>query len=330
MLQFFADQIDQLDLAIDQLALRDRNFDRFALMLVDNVFELTLHEHARRCEYSNSLWLGTGKCPYDQHIVNAALGPTFDAKIKLAKVTGLLTNETGDSVAVLHQYRNTAHHRGLRHEGILQSLAIFYFRLTCEVIPRFQPDFWSIGTSDQLSHRAAKYLGSPDILNLKECIIAACIRLDEVSQYLGETLVDDLYRDLVRAIDATDHDLNFLVKNAVAEVTRDEVVISAQAHRFSHSNPAKLWAKAHGWNGPHDNAYSNWLSNNYPWLVRNDPIPAWRKRSEQLRSETNLHHALRRYSQFVQQTEKIREQIDDLSLIVDGYIQQQVDEALGK
>lgn len=46
MTQFFADQIDQLDLAIDQLAVRDRNFDRFALMLIDNVVELVL---SREC-----------------------------------------------------------------------------------------------------------------------------------------------------------------------------------------------------------------------------------------------------------------------------------------
>jgi hypothetical protein len=44
--QFFSDQVDQLDLALDQLAMRDRNFDRFALMLIDNVVELTLHNHA--------------------------------------------------------------------------------------------------------------------------------------------------------------------------------------------------------------------------------------------------------------------------------------------
>ncbi len=37
MWQFVADQIDQLDLALDQLAMRDRNFDRFAMMLIDNV-----------------------------------------------------------------------------------------------------------------------------------------------------------------------------------------------------------------------------------------------------------------------------------------------------
>jgi hypothetical protein len=45
--QVMADHIDQLDLALDQLAVGDRNFDRFALMLVDNVVELTLHQFAQ-------------------------------------------------------------------------------------------------------------------------------------------------------------------------------------------------------------------------------------------------------------------------------------------
>ena len=35
-IQFLADLIDQLDLALDQLVLNDRNHDRFALILVDN------------------------------------------------------------------------------------------------------------------------------------------------------------------------------------------------------------------------------------------------------------------------------------------------------
>lgn len=47
MMQFFADQIDQMDLALDQLAMHDRNFDRFALMLIDNVVELSLHNYPK-------------------------------------------------------------------------------------------------------------------------------------------------------------------------------------------------------------------------------------------------------------------------------------------
>ena len=55
MMQFMADVIDQLDLAIDQLAINERNFDRFALMLVDNVIELTLHGHAQNISHENEL-----------------------------------------------------------------------------------------------------------------------------------------------------------------------------------------------------------------------------------------------------------------------------------
>jgi hypothetical protein len=53
MIQFLADQLDQLDqldrldLALDQLALKDCNFDRFAPILIDNAVELTLHQHAQ-------------------------------------------------------------------------------------------------------------------------------------------------------------------------------------------------------------------------------------------------------------------------------------------
>ena len=56
MIQFLADNIDQLDLALDQLAIHDRNFDRFAFMLIDNVVELTLHRHAQDKANENDMW----------------------------------------------------------------------------------------------------------------------------------------------------------------------------------------------------------------------------------------------------------------------------------
>ena len=46
MSQFLVDNIEQLDVALDQLKVNDRNFDRFAFMLIDNVIELTLHNYA--------------------------------------------------------------------------------------------------------------------------------------------------------------------------------------------------------------------------------------------------------------------------------------------
>lgn len=73
MIQFLADNIDQLDLALDQLAVSDRNFDRFALMLIDNVVELTLHKYAQDRAAENDRWRSNEEPKYDPKIIERAL-----------------------------------------------------------------------------------------------------------------------------------------------------------------------------------------------------------------------------------------------------------------
>lgn len=96
MNQFFADQIDQLDLAIDQLAVRERNFDRFALMLVDNVVELVLHQHAKD-EVMMGRPLGSNEKPKPEwKTALAATGQSFDAKVRYARETAIISAATAD------------------------------------------------------------------------------------------------------------------------------------------------------------------------------------------------------------------------------------------
>lgn len=108
--QFFSEIVEQLDLAVDQLALRDVNFDRFAMMLIDNVVELTLHRIARERGAKNRLYASLGKVADDEAVVAAALGRHFDAKVRLAVKLGMLTEAAGESIRRLHEFRNEAHH----------------------------------------------------------------------------------------------------------------------------------------------------------------------------------------------------------------------------
>ncbi|RBP31096.1 hypothetical protein DET50_106117 [Marinobacter pelagius] len=89
MLQFLADNIDQLDLALDQLAVQDRNFDRFALMLVDNVVELTLHRYAQDRAAENQFWGRKEEPEHDPKLVEKALRQSFDNKAKAVRDLGL-------------------------------------------------------------------------------------------------------------------------------------------------------------------------------------------------------------------------------------------------
>ena len=117
MLQFRADNIDQLDLALDQLAVGDRNFDRFALMLIDNVAELTLHQYARDKVGQSQSWMRTRKPEYDEKLAASALGRNFSDKAKFALSTDLIDEAMCNSLRYLHSFRNTAYHQGLRHVG---------------------------------------------------------------------------------------------------------------------------------------------------------------------------------------------------------------------
>src|SRR5690349_7826384 len=103
------------------------------MMLIDNVVEPTLHQHAREKAYENKGWGRPIKPVHDRKAVADALGQGFDAKVRLARVTSMFSDEVATSVQLLHGYRNAVCHQGLRHEGILHALAIFYFENACAV-----------------------------------------------------------------------------------------------------------------------------------------------------------------------------------------------------
>ncbi|MGM9489777.1 hypothetical protein [Ideonella sp. YS5] len=105
MSQFFADQIDQLDPAIDQLAVRDRNFDRFALMLIDNVVELVFHQHAKDKVTWGRAFEANHKPKSEWKTAVAATGQGFDSKVRYARETNLISASMAGSIQYLHSFR---------------------------------------------------------------------------------------------------------------------------------------------------------------------------------------------------------------------------------
>ena len=73
-----------------------------------------------------------------------------------------------------------------------------------------------------------------------------------------------------------------------------------------------------------------WVSAKYPWPVRTDPIASRRKRLESLKVEKDLDAALKKYCDFMRQTEDFSSKIDESASQLDTDIQQQIDVARGK
>lgn len=295
MIQILADHIDQLDLALDQLAMGDRNFDRFAFMLIDNVVELTLHTYAVDCSEEGPPWASAPVPKREQDAISAALGRYFAAKVRLAKSKGLLLDDVAESINYLHEFRNAVYHAGVRHEGILHSLALFYFEIACSVLAAYKPRHWSWVGGTPIPHRALKYVGELTFMSNESAFSGAWSRLRDVARAMGDTLIVDLRDDMADTIDSVDQGLELLACDSPDPTIRDNAVVHCQAWRLSSSEKCKAFAGTHGFPETPPDAYFGWLVDNYPWPHRRDPIPGWRERLVSLEKESDRHKALKKY-----------------------------------
>lgn len=329
MVKFIANVIDQMDLALDNLALEDVNYQRFSLMLVDNAIELTLHKFAEDKNNENKMWVLLKEAKHDPKIVTAALDQHFESKVKLAKVSGLISQTICDSIVILHSFRNQVYHQGLQHESILPAISLFYFRVSCDVLAAYQPNSWSWGSGQKIPYRAKKYLGNNPFQKARELCKSAFLRLKEVSEAIELSLVEDLCQHMEETIEYVDKMVEFLCSGDPKKKTRDEVIVDCQSWPFAFTDEGKEFARNNGSPAKTVAEHVEWIAKTYPWAHKKDPIPSWRKRLLSLQKETDEHKALKKYKDFMDQTETIREQIDEAALQLDRHIEEQIDMARG-
>lgn len=133
-----------------------------------------------------------------------------------------------------------------------------------------------------------------------------------------------------KTIERVDHQLDFLASDSPEPTSRREAVVAAQSWPFAFTEEGKAWARSNDCKERTVGGYVSWLSKTYPWPVKSDPILSWRKRLGLLESESDKHAALKKYCDFMKQTEDIRGKIGESAAKLDGYIQHQIDIARGK
>jgi hypothetical protein len=330
-IQFLADLLDQLDLALDQLVLNDRNHDRFALILVDNAAELALRSRIKDIAdielVRNNIILAND----EQKRLRRALGREFDEKVKFGVSKGWLNKEQSDAIIGLHGFRNTSYHQGHMHETILHSIAISYFRLVCEFLVNYKVGSYSTCSSDKVSYRAMKYLGKSSYVRNVASLTEAFQRMLDISLTLGDSLIDDLSSDMGSAIAAANSSISFISGSSETQERRDWAVVFAQAFVFTQADDAKEKAKDMGFNPLKEKQLFDWLIDDYhEWPFLKDPVPNWQKRLKSLRSEKNPNKAIKKYCDFMKQTNDIRLTLDEVESEIDSYIELQAEILRGK
>lgn len=331
-MRFYTDILEQMDLSLDHIAMSDPLYDRFAIMLIDNCMELFLHRYASDFSRKLDRWAFTGKQPPEDKVARLATGQNFNDKVKLAVRESILSQKIGDSVRLLHEYRNSSYHAGLKHSGILNSMARLYFRIVSEVLSVYRPSSWGYNPSDIPSVRVLKYVGCSKACHRSEFIGDVFSRLVDVIDSMGMNIKEDLSKSFESMIEECDWGINFIVTNAPTKdrLSRDLVVLDSEVWSVWCTDIANDLLKRSGLINPTVANSIDWLGENYSGLCRKDPIPGWNKRLASIQSAECHHDVLKKYCDFVKQTESIRDNVLRNVGALEEEIERQIDEARGK
>lgn len=334
MLMFLASVLEQMDLALEHVAKRDVHNSRFGLMLTDNAVELVLHRIATdQAAKLKAYAYMQERYPYKRKL-EEALGVLFEPKVRFARLSGALSDKHGQTITILHSFRNEVYHVGIQHEAILPDLAAFYFDTACRFLADWKPGGFWWSSNQRLPERAKKYFdGSANLFPGKPGdFAAACRTLAEALDHDLDMTVAVLADHADQVVSEADTDLNVAAGGVYDNQnrSRDQAIRECQAWPLAFTDKGQAFAKAHGWKGKNPIQLGDWLAENYPVRFKRDPIQSWRKRVDKLRRSKSAHLALSNYQSFMKATREVRDALSETSRQIDDAINRLVDERRGK
>ncbi len=289
MLSFLVNIVEQLDLAKDHVAKGDANNARFALMLIDNALEIALHQMAKDEQSERNSFLYRDK-PYDlSAALEAALGQHFDSKVKFAKKVGRLDPDASESIMIFHSFRNEVYHIGVQHQAILPALAELYFQTACAFLCTYKPRGLSYNPRMTLPDRARKYFPYQAFSRGREHFQAACKALGNSLTIIPVQVSGVLATHMDEVIRQQDMAVHMIATGGPQTYSRDEAIVQTFAWKVAFTDEGKKFAREKGWRKGSVADLVDWVANNYPLPIKNDPISGWRKRADNIRRETSPH-----------------------------------------
>lgn len=328
-LSFYAALLDQMDLALEHLDKGSVHDARFALMLTDNAVELAIHKLATEKNAELISW-GRFQTYSHKNELAEALGQSFEAKLKLARIEKMVTDEQARTVTIMHDFRNELYHVGLQHEPILPAIAPFYFSFACDILGAFPGRGLSYGNLTVIPDRAKKYFNSsrrsPAELGDYE---KACVTIKDRCPFVKGKMVSALADHIELIITENNNYMEVISVGAYPRgegITRDQATIDCQVWRLAFAPEGHKFARENGFSGSSIRDLVGWLAQKYPLKIKKDPIPGWKRRVTRLRSKGNPHLAIATYVDFLKETAQFRQDLANSCAAAEAEIDRQIDE----
>lgn len=220
--------LEMLDEAAKQLDKYTGTGARLALMLLDNVAEIAMHEKlrilfARDSRLSSRLKPGKFPPPIRKKAMQ-----DFKEKVRLLVAqSDTVTEDQGRTMRVGHVLRNEAYHRGIVREPIIQEVARTYLEAICAAIPRLWTGTLLMSPSEDLKGFVKQF--GVDASMIDESILRlVCARFAEGRCCDVNDLAGALSADLVRRLGQVIDEIEYLGDGGHERVPAEEVLKNLQ------------------------------------------------------------------------------------------------------
>jgi hypothetical protein len=334
-MEHIAHTIEQLDLAGKQLQKVNSTSGRFALLLTDNIVELTLHEQCDVEFLSDNTWGGLGLCKYSPNLRKKVLGQHFEQKAKFCRQINLVNDDQLDLIRIAHQYRNELYHTGIKYEPIVYAIAWEYHNFACDLFASARRGGRGYGVvpRDDLSGVVRCHVGDlitedgnfVDPIKFRQGVADS---LKNMKPQLSRSFVEIICDFAIEKVEAVIANIYFLSEDNRRGATETEVLHEIQFTKFLQgyfSTPSSLpGSPAEGFE------LVRRLRKKWKPKYRSNPTLRWLDRARGLATEKTSVDVLRKFQSLKKDMQEFEEMIEEAAVGFELYIQAQIDQARGK
>lgn len=324
---------EQLDLSVKQLHFNDPSYDRFSLILTDNIVELILHRQCERLILRDDMWKTFQPPKYPDTLRKEVLGRKFKEKVKFCKNEKLLSEEEQIFINICHQYRNVLYHVGIKYNNMIHSLAILYHQLGCVLFKRLKPDGFTLPSPrKKYSEAVEKHINPSKVgFDIFKAVEDAYDSLSKNRPDLSHPFSQVLSNSALNALEELENGLTFLVENNPNNMNEEQVILHVQLWDYlKDKDTAEEATKMSGIKYDDFFRAIEYLEQHWIAPIKNNPIPRWKLRAENLKTNTNNFVCMAKYDTLRNDISNFEEAVDKAAFALDRQIQLDVDAALGK
>ena len=313
-------RLEMLEEACKQLDKGTSTGARLALILLDNLAEITMYDKVRYLFAHDSQFEGVIPRKYSDQLRKKVLWGFSEKVDLLVRDMDTVSEDQGKVLKGGHILRNEAYHRGQVPERIIREVARTYLRVVCHILPALWSGTLMLVPGEDVDGYLKQFGVDASMIDW-DVLKSVCTYLLDERGCGVEELASSLSSDLTRRIEEVVYDCEYLAEGGYERIPADEVLKNLQFNPQFHEKHEFA---------PTDEGFREFVETRKREFAEYIPpitlatLDEWKSRAEAISSMAFPGAALDEYSDIDRMLSDIQETVGQAVYQFDEWVNMQV------